>query len=85
MVSTHKKRIVEKDGHVNVQNSLKNSHLLTDPVGAVAKWSFLEHLVVLLICCLVPWLIFALIWHFTFWLHGDLEPDHLPDKQEDFG
>ena len=85
MLLTHKKRIVEKDGHVNVKNSVESSHLLTDPVGAVAKWSFLEHLVVLLICCLVPWLIFALIWHFTFWLHGDLEPEHLPDKQEDSG
>ena len=81
----HKKRIVEKDGRVNVKTSLKNSHLWTDPVGIVAKWSFLEHMVVFLILCLVPWLIFALIWHLTFWLHGDLDVDHLPDSQENSG
>ena len=84
-MSAHKKRLVEKDGRVNVKTSLKNSHLWTDPVSIVAKWNFLEHMVVFLILCLLPWLIFALIWHLTFWLHGDLDADHLPDSQENSG
>ena len=42
-------------------------------------------LVVFLILCMVPWLIFALIWHFTFWLHGDLDADHLPGSQKNSG
>lgn len=80
-----KRRMVEKDGYINVENSLKNHHFFKDPVGTVARWNFCEHLVVLLILCLVPWILFALIWHFTFWLHGDLEPENLPDKQEETG
>ena len=89
MSGSHKKRMVEKDGQINVITSLKNPpiyaryNLFSDPVGTVAKWTFFEHLLVLLILCLVPWIVFALIWHFTFWLHGDLDEDHLPDKQEE--
>jgi len=91
MTEGKKKRIVEKDGQVNVTTSLNNRHFYTrynlfrDPVGTVAKWNFFEHLLVLLILCLVPWVIFALIWHLTFWLHGDLEENNLPDKQEESG
>jgi len=77
--------MVEKDGRVNVETSLKNHHFFNDPVGTVARWSFWEHLLVLLILCLVPWVVFAGIWHLTFWLHGDLDPEHLPDKQEEAG
>jgi len=91
MTGRQKKRMVEKDGHVNVKTSLRDRHfyarynLLSDPVGTVAKWTFFEHLLALLILCLVPWTVFALIWHFTFWLHGDLDQDNLPDKQEESG
>ena len=89
MSGSQRKRMVEKDGNINVITSLKNPpiyaryNLFSDPVGTVAKWTFFEHLLVLLILCLVPWIVFALIWHFTFWLHGDLEEDNLPDKQEE--
>jgi len=91
MTGRQKKRMVEKDGHVNVISSLKDRHfcvsynLVSDPVGTVAKWTFFEHLLVLLILCLVPWIVFALIWHLTFWLHGDLDQNNLPDKQEETG
>ena len=60
-------------------------NLLSDPVGTVAKWTFFDYLLVLLILCLIPWIVFALVWHLTFWLHGDLDQDNLPDKQEETG
>jgi len=82
---SQKKRLVEKDGSVNVETSLKSHNFFNNPVGAVARWNYLQHLVVLLILCLVPWVVFALIWHFTFWIHGDLDADNLPDKQEESG
>ena len=78
-------RIVDKDGHVNVENSMKANHLLTDPVGTIAKWSLPFHLFVLIMCCLAPWFFFALLWHFGSWIHGDLEENHLPDNQEKSG
>ena len=85
MIPSRKKRMVEKDGSVNVENSLRGTNLFTDSVSTVAKWNIWEHLVVLLILCLVPWIVFALIWHLTFWIHGDLDADNLPDRQEESG
>ena len=79
MASRRVKRIVEKDGRVNIDCK----SVLAGPYSTIAEWSFLKHLMVVFLLCLVPWLVFACIWHFTFWLHGDLEPDHLPNKQKD--
>jgi potassium inwardly-rectifying channel subfamily J len=31
------------------------------------------------------WIIFASAWHLIFWIHGDLEQDHLPQAQERSG
>ena len=55
MSGRHKRRMVEKDGHVNVKTSHKDHNfymrynLFSDPVGTVAKWTFFEHLLVLLL------------------------------------
>ena len=30
---------------------------------------------------IMSWLMFAVLWHIMFWVHGDLEPDHLPEGE----
>jgi potassium inwardly-rectifying channel subfamily J len=33
----------------------------------------------------LSWLFFAGLWYAIVYFHGDLEPQHLPDRQEDAG
>ena len=33
----------------------------------------------------MAWLLFALVWHLIFWLHGDLQNDKLPDSEMQAG
>jgi len=81
-----KKRIVSKKGNINIGKtkvSQRRRRYLSDFFNTMLdmRWRYV-HLI--FFCAFVgPWFAFALIWWVIIFYHGDLEPDHLPDKQEE--
>ena len=83
-----RKRIVSKRGVVNIgQNHMDEEkfRFITDFFNTMLdmKWRY-----VLTIFCLsffLSWLAFAGVWYVIFYLHGDLEPEHLPERQAESG
>ncbi|TRY63827.1 hypothetical protein TCAL_00777 [Tigriopus californicus] len=84
-----RKRIVSKKGVVNISKGHldhgQRRRFFRDFFNTMLdmRWRY-----VLTIFCLsffLSWLGFAIIWYLIFYLHGDFEPDHLPDQQAKSG
>ncbi|XP_044758852.1 G protein-activated inward rectifier potassium channel 3-like isoform X2 [Coccinella septempunctata] len=82
-----RKRAIFKNGDCNIIQSRIESKkrlrflqdLFTTLVDAQWRWT----LIVFSIAFLGSWLGFGLIWWLISFTHGDLEDEHLPDRQED--
>ncbi|KAK7081684.1 Inward rectifier potassium channel activity protein [Halocaridina rubra] len=81
-----RKRVVQKNGECNVcpSNVAKRRRrylqdIFTTLVDVQWRWTLL----VFAMSFITSWLIFALIWWIISFTHGDLEPPHLPDRQEE--
>ena len=82
------KRLVEKNGDLRVINiGMEEKSLVflkdgwTTLVDLRWRWLFLTFFA----SFLMSWLLFALVWHLIFWLHGDLQNDKLPDSEMQAG
>lgn len=80
--------MVEKNGDLRVINiGMEEKSLVflkdgwTTLVDLRWRWLFLTFFA----SFLVSWLLFALVWHLIFWLHGDLQSDKLPDSEMQAG
>ena len=80
--------MVEKNGDLRVINiGFEEKSLVflkdgwTTLVDLRWRWLFLTFFA----SFLVSWLLFALVWHLIFWLHGDLQNDKLPDSEMQAG
>lgn len=74
------KRIVFKSGLLNIEKSkTQRCRVISDIITAFvdARWRWT--LVYCFVAYMVTWLIFACIWWIIMYLHGDLEPNNLPD------
>ena len=80
--------MVEKNGDLRVINiGMEEKSLVflkdgwTTLVDLRWRWLFLTFFA----SFLMSWLLFALVWHLIFWLHGDLQNDKLPDSEMQAG
>ncbi|XP_065353714.1 G protein-activated inward rectifier potassium channel 3-like isoform X1 [Cloeon dipterum] len=83
-----RKRVVFKNGECNVlQTNISKRRLrylqdiFTTLVDVQWRWTLL----VFALSFVLSWLGFAVIWWLIAFSHGDLEPNHLPDSQEESG
>ncbi|KAE8737651.1 hypothetical protein FOCC_FOCC016877 [Frankliniella occidentalis] len=81
-----RRRAVLKNGECNVlQSKISNMNLrflqdiFTTLVDVQWRWTLL----VFSLSFFLSWLTFALIWWLIAFTHGDLEPEHLPERQEE--
>ena len=77
-------RLVGKDGSRRLRTTgLKRmrKEKLEDGFTTFLEWSWCSTLVTFSASYFLSWLFFAAIWHFIFWLRGDLDPRHLPKYQ----
>jgi len=82
------RRLIDKDGTLRiVHHGLKerSSRFLDDIFTTCVdlRWRYI--FIGFTSSFLFSWLGFAAVWHLMFWLHGDLEEEHLPDLQEENG
>ena len=78
------RRLVEKNGDLRVINigmEEKNILFLKDGWTTLVdlQWRYL--FLIFFASFLFSWLLFACVWHLLFWIHGDLEEEHLPDAE----
>ncbi|XP_059621113.1 G protein-activated inward rectifier potassium channel 3-like [Phlebotomus argentipes] len=85
---SHKKRCVLKNGTCNVIISHVRRRNFTFFLGDMfttlveSKWRWT--LLIFSMSFIASWMAFALLWWLICHTHGDFEPFHLPDKQEQF-
>jgi len=66
---------------INIGMEEKNILFLKDGWTTLVdlQWRYL--FLIFFASFLLSWLLFACIWHLLFWIHGDLEEEHLPDAE----
>jgi len=79
------RRLIEKGGNIRVrQVGLPDQrlHYLKDifTTAVDLRWRYTFFLFAA--AFFLSWLGFAAIWHLTFWLHGDLEPENLAKRED---
>lgn len=85
-VSNRKRRVVEKNGDCNVQYkniSKRRRRYLTDIYTTLVDSSWSESLLLFALSFYVTWLTFAFLYYLICYLHGDLEPEHLPGTPQE--
>ncbi|XP_023331211.1 ATP-sensitive inward rectifier potassium channel 12 [Eurytemora carolleeae] len=83
-----RRRIISKTGDINVQLyrvSRKRRQFIKDVFTTCVDMKWRWTLLVFTLSFFVSWLIFAVIWYLIALIHGDLEPDNLPQNQGDSG
>ncbi|KAJ9581241.1 hypothetical protein L9F63_023567, partial [Diploptera punctata] len=83
-----RRRVVLKSGECNVLQSRvaqRRLRYLQDIFTTLVDTQWRWTLLVFALSFILSWLGFALIWWLIAFTHGDLEPEHLPDKQEESG
>ncbi|PSN50742.1 hypothetical protein C0J52_01202 [Blattella germanica] len=80
-----RRRVVLKSGECNVVQSRvaqRRLRYLQDIFTTLVDTQWRWTLLVFALSFILSWLGFALIWWLIAFTHGDLEPEHLPDQQE---
>ena len=78
------KRLVGKNGcHKLRAVGLKRmrKERLKDGFTTFLEWSWSYTLFIFTASFFFSWVFFAVFWHLILWLHGDLDPEHLPELQ----
>ena len=83
-----RRRVVLKSGECNVLQSRvaqRRLRYLQDIFTTLVDIKWRWTLLVFALSFILSWLGYAILWWLIAFTHGDLEPDHLPDKQEKSG
>jgi len=83
-----RRRIVSKHGDCNIQLyrlSKKRRKFIKDVFTTCVDMRWRWTLLAFVASFFISWTVFGGLWWFICWVHGDFEPEHLPDKQGDSG
>ena len=82
--SAKTRRVCEKNGDANVSYkniSEKRRRYVSDIYTTLVDSSWSTSLFLFATSFYMTWLIYAVLYYFICYWHGDFEPDHMPDKQ----